>query len=198
MALAALIVSILALVVAGVTARYNKQNADAADKSSLAADRSADAAKESAEHAKSSAESAAAVARTEAEREHRDLRPTEPDITASLTTATNPRGGHEDRFLEFVLPRTYRISGDAITGGSRSPLSFSPVAEGGKTIKVQLDKSVGPRVDAVHIRFWPPVPGDPGERWHCPCDRDATEGGDPHWSWYIEVPEPHEVWVFRA
>jgi hypothetical protein len=189
MALAALIVSIIALAVAIATAGYNRRNAVAAEDSAVSSARSADAAKESVESARSSAESAAVVARAEIEREHRDLRPVEPDMPKAVVMDRYSETGRGNRFLEFVLPRTYRLQGEVIIADARHPRDLGVAAEGGVKIRMFLDGKDGVQAEAVRIRFWPPVDVDPGERWACQCDRPLADQGGPHWEWYFAIPK---------
>jgi hypothetical protein len=180
----ALLVSIVGAVYA---TRLGRRSAEAAEASVNSADRAADAAKDS-------ARSAAQVATAELERDHESWRP--PMGTAAFTRIRNDRTRNMNLFLEFSLPRSYRIEGDAITGESRSTLSIAPgpAVEGGRLVRIFVDEllpqnqhQAAPQL--LRFRIWPPVDGDAGDYWTCPCGRNTSPEGQPHWEWSVPVPK---------
>jgi hypothetical protein len=165
-------VSLAALVVSWV---YGKRNADAA---------------------KVSADEASRVSKAEREREHRDYAPTLEGL--KFEWETNPRTKQGNQFMTFTLPRTYRIHGDLIsdspgTNDSRTPLGNGTGGpfEAGTTNRIYVSDDVGKQPKAVELRFFPPVEGDPGESWSCPCDRPTAANAPNqtgHWVTRLEVP----------
>lgn len=144
----------------------------------------------SAQAAKDSANEAKKVRQAELEREHRDYTPVLNDL--SFPWERNPRDGENIQFLNFTLPKTYRVFGNLIhdTGG-RSPLGngLGGALEAGTPQYIYVSGSSN-QSEAVELRFFPPVSGDPGEAWSCPCDRDSTPDGDKtgHWVVRLQVP----------
>jgi hypothetical protein len=186
----AVLLSAAALFVSIWTALIGRRNVVAAEESAVSARFSAEAAKDSAKHAEKSAESAGVVAQAEVGRDHRELRPLPPEKGSAIRRRDNARTGNRNRFLVFRPERTYRVAGDALIGDSRRPLSVGPLIEGGKEVEIFLDEGLGSvQVDAVNIRFWPSIPGDPGEDSHCQCGRNTDPSGQAHWEWTIEIPK---------
>ncbi|WP_146164348.1 hypothetical protein [Pseudosporangium ferrugineum] len=189
LAIIAVAISIAALSVSIWTALINRRNAVAAEDSAVSARLAAEAAKESARHSEKSSESAAVVAHAETQRDHRALRPEPPLQESMLRRKHNSRTHVSGRFLVFTPQRTFRVAGDALIGESRRPLSLGPVIEGGREVEVYLDEGArGPQVEAVNLRFWPALAGDPGEEWACQCGRNTDPSGSPHWEWAITIP----------
>lgn len=186
----AIVISAIAIGVSFWNARSDSRSAAAAEDSAVTSRQAAEHARESAEHAKASADAAERMVQAEVERDHRDLRPLEPDVESATVYAVNPQSKTKDRFFEFVPPRTYRVAGDMLKGEGRSRIGLPLVVEAGKPVRFYLDRPGEVPVEAVHIRFWPPVDVDPGERWRCECNRPQVEGGEVHWEWFIKLPSP--------
>jgi hypothetical protein len=148
----------------------------------------------SAKAAESSAEDARQVRKAEHEREHRDYAPKLEGM--KFVWETNSRGG-ACQFLTFRLPRTYRVFGDLISDtGSRTPVGGAGgnVFEAGVPQHLSIGDDVGKQPEAVELRFFPPVAGDPGETWSCPCDRDAVpDRHDKAGHWVLREPVPLRV-----
>lgn len=181
----AIVLSVGALVVAGLTARYNQRSADASEASAISSDRSADAAKDA-------AESARIVAKSELGRDHREL---SPDLSAArFKSIRNDRTGASDWFYLFTVPKTYRLQGDLMFGGSRSPISpAGPVLEAGVEHRVFLCTTRNqPVPDVLELRFFPPAADDPGETWTCSCSEPVATDltGRGHWVARVNVKQP--------
>lgn len=145
----------------------------------------------SANAAKASAEDAQKVRKAELEREHRDYGPVLKDM--EFVWKRNSRTDESLQFLTYRLPKTYRVYGDIINeNGSRTPMheGLGGPLEAGAVQRHHVGYA-GHQPKAVELRFFPPVDGDPGESWSCPCDRPAiadAEGKGGHWVIREEVP----------
>lgn len=197
MAIAALIVSIIALGVAIATAGYNKRNAEAAEGSKEAADRSADAAKDSARHAESSAESAAAMVRTELERDHEARAPEHNGNFEYIHWSPGPE--IRNLIYLFRLDRPYVVQAEVSRENGRvtSARAMNGHFEDG-LFRIDIDawpEGLQERVwEQLTIRFWPPRTDDEGHvPWSCACGRpQSPEEKRPHWEWSIIVKPPRK------
>lgn len=184
MELAALLISLLALAVAGATAVYNKRNAEAAEGARNAADRAADAAKDSAEYA-------GRITKAEEGRDHRELAP-KPEWVR-FDSVHNERTGKINLFAYLRPPRTYLTHADTHfnTGnGSRTPATFTPSnqVEGGTEAKAFISDGTTPLPDELEIRFYPPTESAAGEHWTCPCGAPAIGDHNDRAHWVLRVP----------
>lgn len=68
--------------------------------------------------------------------------------------------------------------------------------ESGTIHRIFVSDDINPP-KAVELRFFPPVDGDPGETWSCPCDRDAVPDVPKKGHWVVQevVPPQPEVMV---
>jgi hypothetical protein len=151
----------------------------------------------SANSARESADDARKVRKAELEREHRDYPPVLGDL--EFVWETNPRTNKPNQFMTFRLSRTYRVFGDAVNDNdSRSPLGngMGGAFESGTIHRIFVSDDINPP-KAVELRFFPPVDGDPGETWSCPCDRDAVPDVQKKGHWVVQevVPPQPEVMV---
>lgn len=184
--LAGLLVALGSMTFGALSVRWAKRSALAAEASSVSSDRSADA-------AKASAESAEKVAHAELSRDHEMYRPPMPG-RAGFIHVPNERTHEDNLFYEFTPPRGYRVEGNSVSDAgnneSRSPLSMSPILQGGRPVRVYVGElNGGPLPKALEFRLWPPVLGDPGESWTCRCGKDLDSSGGPHWELSVPVPQ---------
>lgn len=202
-------VAAAALAVAAASLWYARSSANAASRSATHAETSADAAVKSAgsaevaaRAAEKSADADGQVARLELDRDHEAYRPPQP-IEPRFELAANGQGG-DDLWFTFTVPRSYRLSGATISRVdntvSKGPLSMSLAQAAGQEVRVYVDHiptgKAQTDVRYLNVRFWPPADVDEGvERWTCRCGRpldvvEATQPGEGHWEWLIEVKTP--------
>lgn len=151
----------------------------------------------SARAAENSAIEAKKVAQVELDRDHEAYRPRQP-LNPRFEMSTNPRTGDHNLYFTFTPTRSYRILGDSLEGGSRSPLSMSGMVHpAGQEVRVFL-QTIRPvretaSVEKLHLRFWPPATVDQGvEQWTCRCGRPTAYDGPAHWDWLVMVETPED------
>ncbi|MEV4384159.1 hypothetical protein AB0J68_00285 [Micromonospora sp. NPDC049580] len=191
---AALLISIGALVVAIWTGKHNRRNADAAESSATAAKDSAASSARSADAAEQAVTSANGILDIERKRQHDAYRPLQPD-SPRFELIRSEHAGQLDLCFVFSLPRSYRVLGDKIERNARTTLSVDRLTLGGSTQRVHVETlppgRVQPLAGELHLRFWPPSPEvDEVELWTCPCGLPTHEGEVPHWEWNVTVVSP--------
>ncbi|MFF5075786.1 hypothetical protein ACFY36_01960 [Actinoplanes sp. NPDC000266] len=165
-----------------------ERSATAAEDAAITSRRSAEYAGESADHAKVSAEASSRLTEAELQRDHRELR---PEPSGEFVRIRNNRTQKVNIFYRCTLPRTYRVKADALTsGGARSPLNVDLVVPGGIPQDIFIGEAALPLPQSLEFRFWPPIEGDAGEFWRCPCARQADSNGAPHWVHAVVVRQP--------
>lgn len=149
---------------------------------------SATSLKVSADAAERSAVDAHRVADAELGRDHREQKP--EFFNETWPTEFSETLQHNGLFYEFTLPRNYRMYGDSITGPSRSALSVPLIVSAGIPVRVFVGHMDGEQLpEMLNLRFFPPDPIDPGEKWSCPCGRAQTGDHEStgHWEWNVPV-----------
>ncbi|MGK5741536.1 hypothetical protein [Micromonospora sp. URMC 103] len=151
----------------------------------------------SARAAESSAAEARKVAQLELDRDHEAYRPPQPH-NPRFEMSTNPRTGDHNLSFVFTPSRSYRILGESLEGGSRSPLSMNGMVHpAGQEVRVFV-QTIRPvretaSVEKLRLRFWPPAAVDEGvEHWTCRCGRPTASDGPAHWEWLVTVETPED------
>jgi hypothetical protein len=191
---AALLISVIALVVAIWTGKHNRRNADATESSAVAAEDSAASSARSADAAEQAVASANEMVGIERKRQHDMYRPTRLD-SSGFELVRNERSGQQDLFFVFNLPRSYRVLADKVQRNARTALGVDRLVRGGSTARVHVETLLPgrekPLAGELHLRFWPPSPEvDKVEVWTCPCGLPTEEGEVAHWEWNVTVVSP--------
>ena len=181
LAVAAFMVSMLALWVAWWNGNSARRSANAAEGSQHASDRALDAAKDSAEAARQ-------VATAEVGRDHESYR---PDL--SQGKFAHPRNRSVRPFeYSFVPSRRYRMRVFAgNTGEAMWDLTGDNVRtlRSGETVTIEAaEPEAEEHPDSLLLQFWPPAPTAGEEVWTRSCGRPVEPSEHPHWDMRVEVP----------